>query len=859
MITTVNVTGYVKLPDNSEASGAVVTFQLSASDYDTAGDTAIPKSKTSVTLGSGGSITAPLWPNDRGTVGTYYFVDVIWTNSDGKPVSARLGTIQPVAAGPNVISDLLAAGSAGFDGIVVSFITQDQYDAVANTLVSAEQMTAAIAAAEDAQAAAEVAEVGAVSAQGLAEGAQSAAEAARDAATTNANVYTSTSAGLAATVVGDQFQVVAGDEVVRFRHDAGPVATEVARYPASSAVLPYLRPASVSEAGVIGAFTALDADGHMRMLAGFYEDGSFESQPVADFMTARMGGGEYTEGDADGWGPLVFYQTDSDGLPFVVAGIRDSGEWYPNGSGGAGEVIYHIPFHGQSNAMADESAPPISTSSTGWGSLKFSRGIATWIYNDNAETPAARADSGFSLIPLVSGAVETRANALADHFKSAMIGASRYTASDTADGLSVLISAASLGGRKLTELGPEDHGASGEAGARSPGGFWPTLLDDVARAKSAAETAGREYRLPFWNYDQGESEGDLKLYINGSALLPSEVIAGYSSRALTMVTEFDAEVQSITGKTRPTPCLITPACYNQLTPTAWMDVCDSTDLAIMVGPRYQMPSALMSEPRGENIHYSPDGHRWIGEMVAKVGARVMSGENWQPLRALYAEKSGSNSIDVAMHVPRPPLVLDTRTWPQVSGWGFQVYSGSVDSKTNRAYPESIDILPDGATVRLTFSAAIPSGAKLLVGAASACPELSGLTVSSVGASTLNGASAYTVTIAGDYTILFGRAISDGAFFLTGDGPSHGIIRDVALVGGNTVLTGEDSELSVDVGNVPFTAGDIVSASLLLPRSNIRDSDNAAALNKFVSGDRAGQYYPLHNWLCQYDGITVEGS
>lgn len=61
-----------------------------------------------------------------------------------------------------------------------------------------------------------------------------AAGVARDAAFVNADVYPDTTTGLANTVVTDQFQVVSGDEIVRYRHDAGPVAVEVARYPAVS-------------------------------------------------------------------------------------------------------------------------------------------------------------------------------------------------------------------------------------------------------------------------------------------------------------------------------------------------------------------------------------------------------------------------------------------------------------------------------------------------------------------------------------------------------------------------------------------------------------------------------------------------
>jgi hypothetical protein len=62
-----------------------------------------------------------------------------------------------------------------------------------------------------------------------------------DAATVNADVYADTAAGLAATVVSNQFIVVVDDELVRYRHDTGSVAVEVARYPSSNYVnSPYL-------------------------------------------------------------------------------------------------------------------------------------------------------------------------------------------------------------------------------------------------------------------------------------------------------------------------------------------------------------------------------------------------------------------------------------------------------------------------------------------------------------------------------------------------------------------------------------------------------------------------------------------
>jgi hypothetical protein len=115
-------------------------------------------------------------------------------------------------------------------GLLVAGIDQALYD----DLLAAAEITAAAAQA----AAASAAGAADSASDDAAAAALSAAQAgdAAAAAITNADVYASTSAGLAGTALNGQFMVVVGSEIVRYRHDAGPVATEVARYPTASAV-----------------------------------------------------------------------------------------------------------------------------------------------------------------------------------------------------------------------------------------------------------------------------------------------------------------------------------------------------------------------------------------------------------------------------------------------------------------------------------------------------------------------------------------------------------------------------------------------------------------------------------------------
>lgn len=74
---------------------------------------------------------------------------------------------------------------------------------------------------------------------GLSSVARAASEVARDAAQLSAGIYPSTSAGLTATTLGQYFSVpsvINAEYLILYRHDAGPVATEVKRYPSVAAI-----------------------------------------------------------------------------------------------------------------------------------------------------------------------------------------------------------------------------------------------------------------------------------------------------------------------------------------------------------------------------------------------------------------------------------------------------------------------------------------------------------------------------------------------------------------------------------------------------------------------------------------------
>jgi hypothetical protein len=701
---------------------------------------------------------------------------------------------------------------------------------------------------------------------------------ARDVALALSNPYDTEVAGRAAVADNQLFAVVGSGDTAAFvyrRIDAG-TSTLVTSLPSKAALdgittVYKNAPALLGNAEPLAAFAAPGADGFLYSLLAFLQDGSISSPALAAFVNARMAGVQFSAVTTEDWGGVVFAQVGADGLLYVVYGARADGSFFaPGASSGtsAGEVI-HMPLLGQSNMAADDSYSPLSTSATGWGGYRFNRGIATWSSTDNPTTPAARAEPGFLLVPLTAGAVETRANALADAYKAALVGASRFSAADQTGGQHVLISFSGIGSRRLTDLGPVDSGATDPGNTHAaPGGYWPTMLDDLSRGKAAAQAAGVAYSVPCWFYDQGEAEGDNKLYFTGAVLPVSEVISGYKALAVDMAAQFDVAARAVSGQTRPVPLFVTPACAARATPTAWQQAADESLLIFLVGPRYQLPSAANAsrgvggaQTWGNFIHHNPDGHRWVGELCAKVAHRVLNeGENWQPLRVLSASKVDNTTVDVLLHIPRPPVVIDTTWLAKARGWGFSMVGGTVDAPTGRIYPVTIEQRPDGRTLRLTFAAAVPAGALLEVGFGSSC-DIGSFIAASVtdGAATANGFATYDITVAGDIRAALKPLTDEGAFVANGSAPSLAYIRSVSFVGGNTVLNGEVRELRSDGSFVPFSAGDTITFGRFYSYTNVRDSDPAMSINIFASGPRAGQLYPLHNWLAQHAGISIQGA
>lgn len=123
-------------------------------------------------------------------------------------------------------SDAAAAASTAADRVSLGELDEAVASAKADAAASAASASASAASAAQSG----VSRV-------YADGSASAARSARDAAFVNANVFADIATGRAAVADGQQFQVVTGDEIIRYRRDSSTTQTEVARYPAGQTVI----------------------------------------------------------------------------------------------------------------------------------------------------------------------------------------------------------------------------------------------------------------------------------------------------------------------------------------------------------------------------------------------------------------------------------------------------------------------------------------------------------------------------------------------------------------------------------------------------------------------------------------------
>lgn len=357
-------------------------------------------------------------------------------------------------------------------------------------------------------------------------------------------------------------------------------------------------------------------------------------------------------------------QQTGDSMPGNEAG-GDSGPTHGLSPTFVHRDINHVLSTGQSLSVGSSGVPPLSTTQP-YANTMFSRGLQ----------PGGTMLTDFA--PLVEATVETMSAGMSSLITK--MAREELLINQPADKKShdMLFSLHGIGGTAYVGL-KKGTAAFTNGMAQAKAGF------DLAKATN------KSYVVRAVTNVHGESD-----HIANNA--------NYEANLVEWQSDYEKDVQAITGQTDPIPMLHTQMSswtkFNSAVSTiSIMQLAasvKSNGKIVMVGPKYHV------EYVADGVHLSAKGYRHMGEDYAKVYRKViLEGKTWEPLRPLSVTRVGA-VITVKFHVPSPPLVLDTTLVSDPGKNGFEYFD------TVAPPPIQSIVLSGPDTVTITL-AAVPTG------------------------------------------------------------------------------------------------------------------------------------------------------
>lgn len=408
----------------------------------------------------------------------------------------------------------------------------------------------------------------------------------------------------------------------------------------------------MSVIGVAG-FAACDSDTIVQPDA----DAGTEASSGVD---AQPGDGKATEdvGSGDAAADVVDGATEADAtMPYVFV-HRD---------------INHVLGTGQSLSVGSQGMPYLTTTQP-YDNITFVTGVLSGGTGLTSFIPLVEGDT------LGANQVETLSSSFAN-LVTKMAREEVFAGGDAGkNGHDLLVSA---------------HGVGGTAYVGLKKGTTPFTngMAQVTAGKALAQAAGKSYVVRAVTNVHGESD---HIAMNAS----------YQANLLEWQSDYESGVKAITGQAEPVPMFETQISswtkYGQATSTIPKQQLGAHVAApgkvILVGAKYHLQYVA------DGVHLTAAGYQHMGEYYAKAYRRVvLEGKTWEPVRPQTISRSGA-VITVKMHVPVPPLVMDTTLVSDPGNYGFEYTD---DSGAAPAIASVAIAGPDTVTITL---AAAPSGA-----------------------------------------------------------------------------------------------------------------------------------------------------
>jgi hypothetical protein len=345
----------------------------------------------------------------------------------------------------------------------------------------------------------------------------------------------------------------------------------------------------------------------------------------------------------------------------AVAGCGGGGPGGTGSGGSSGGVWLGVVGTGQSLSVGAASNGLIFTTPSA-GSKKLSLGARGMTWPIDATDPElALAALAEPIRPLdVTGFSQPYPNNIyGESFHTAM--AAQLEAANRAAAGADLTTVHSVVGQGAASITVIRKGGTGNAYAAS--------LFEVAALARLVAAAGARYEVGAVMLTHGEADAELASYEDDVALLAAD---------------YEADLQAITGQTRPIPLILSQQHPDPVTGrststvAAWKAGVDHPGKITCAGPKYQYAYA------SDRIHLLAGQYDRMGIKYAQVFYEVVvRGNDWQPLQPVSAARDGQ-TISVRFHVPVPPLAWDEvfgaphqfvhADWK--NGRGFEVEDGT---------------------------------------------------------------------------------------------------------------------------------------------------------------------------------------
>ena len=249
---------------------------------------------------------------------------------------------------------------------------------------------------------------------------------------------------------------------------------------------------------------------------------------------------------------------------------------------------------------------------------------------------------------------------------------------DGSGGVRFLTYAAGVGGSTIDQLGQGSDG-------------YQTFMNALTGAKNIAAKKGWKVIVPAFVWQHGES---------------GLTDTGYKTKLSALRTQMQTDIKAITGQSMNVHCYVAnPSTARSLTQYASSQAMyelsrDDSSNFTQVGGVYEC------QPYSDFTHLTTRGYTLLGHKYADaIYYDLINGFGSYKAVTPKIITRTNNVIDIEFYVPKPPLKFMTNDVVyDIANKGF-TYTDSTSSATI----SSVDILPDGKTVRITLSAT-PTGA-----------------------------------------------------------------------------------------------------------------------------------------------------